>query len=100
LEQALAAGRDILLDIDVQGTRQILRRFPQSITIFILPPSIEILEARLRSRGTDTADGIRIRIRNAVGEIAQKECYRHVIINDDLAAAIRELTALIDSYRK
>jgi guanylate kinase len=100
LEQALAAGRDILLDIDVQGARQILRRFPQSVTIFILPPSLEILEARLRGRGTDTADAIRIRIRNAVGEMAQKERYRHVITNDDLAAAIRELTALIGSYRK
>ena len=50
LEQTLAAGRDILLDIDVQGARQILRRFPRSVTIFILPPSLEILEARLRAQ--------------------------------------------------
>jgi guanylate kinase len=100
LEQALAAGRDILLDIDVQGARQILRRFPQSVTMFIMPPSLEVLEARLRARGTDTEDAIRIRLRNAAGEMAQKEHYRHVIINDDLATAVQEMVVIIGSYRK
>jgi guanylate kinase len=100
LNLALKEGRDILLDIDVQGTRQILDRFPQSITLFIMPPSFEALEARLRARGTDSEAAIRIRMRNAVGEIAQKERYRHVIINDDLTRAIQELTAVIGSYRK
>jgi guanylate kinase len=100
LEQTLAAGRDILLDIDVQGARQILRRFPESVTIFIIPPSLDILEARLRARGTDAAEAIRIRLRNAAGEMAQKERYRHVIINDDLATAVQEMAAIIGSYRE
>jgi guanylate kinase len=100
LEQTLAAGRDILLDIDVQGAHQILRRFPKSVTIFIMPPSLDILEARLRARGTDAAEAIRIRLRNAAGEMAQKECYRHVIINDDLATAVQEMVAIIGSYRE
>ena len=99
LEQALDAGRDVLLDIDVQGARQILERFPQGVTIFIMPPSIEILEARLRARGTDTAEAVRIRLRNAAGEMAQKDRYRHRVINDDLSTAVRELAAIIGSYR-
>jgi guanylate kinase len=100
LARALAEGRDILLDIDVQGARQILRRFPQSVTIFILPPSLEILEARLRSRGTDRPEEIALRLRNARAEMDQKDNYRHVIVNDDLPTAVQELLAVIGSYRK
>jgi len=100
LAHALAEGRDILLDIDVQGARQICKRFPQSVTIFIMPPSPEILEARLRSRGTDAAESIAVRLRNARAEMAQKDLYRHVIVNDDLPTAVRELLAIIGSYRK
>ncbi len=100
LSRALAEGRDILLDIDVQGARQIRSRFPQSVTIFILPPSLEILEARLRSRGTDRPEEIGLRLRNAHAEMAQKESYRHVIVNDDLPTAVQELLAVIGSYRK
>jgi guanylate kinase len=99
LSQALAEGRDVLLDIDVQGARQILRRFSQSVTIFIMPPSLEILEARLRSRGTDRPEAIALRLRNAREEMAQKEMYRHVIVNDDLPTAVHELLAVIGSYR-
>ena len=99
LSQALAEGRDVLLDIDVQGARQILKRFSQSVTIFIMPPSLEILEARLRSRGTDRPEAVTLRLRNAREEMAQKEMYRHVIVNDDLPTAVRELVAIIGSYR-
>jgi guanylate kinase len=100
LSRALAGGRDILLDIDVQGARQICKRFPQSVTIFIMPPSLDILEARLRSRGTDREESIALRLRNAREEMNQKDMYRHVIVNDDLHTAERELLAIIGSYRK
>jgi guanylate kinase len=100
LEQALATGRIILLDIDVQGARQILRRFPQSITVFIMPPSLEVLEARLRGRGTDAEGAIQIRLRNAIEEMAQRGHYRHVIVNDDLSVASQEIATIIRSYRK
>jgi guanylate kinase len=100
LQQAVADGRDILLDIDVQGARQICRRFPRSITIFIMPPSLEALAARLQDRGTEDPEAVALRLRNAREEMAQKGAYRHVIVNDRLEAAVAELVAVIESYRK
>jgi guanylate kinase len=99
LAQALAAGCDVLLEIDVQGARQICRRFPETVTIFILPPSIEVLEQRLRSRGTDRPEAIDLRLQNARCEMAEADAYRHVIVNDDQATAVAELIAILESYR-
>lgn len=100
LEQAQAAGRDMLLDIDVQGAAQICRRFPESVTIFIMPPSLEILEQRLRARGTDRPEAIDVRLRNARREMDQRHDYRHIIVNDDLNTAIDELMAILNAYCK
>jgi guanylate kinase len=99
LNQNQAAGRDVLLDIDVQGTRKIIRRFPESITIFLLPPSLAVLKERLQARGTDSAETIALRLKNAKTEMVQKKLYQHVIINDRLADAISQLAAIIDRYR-
>ena len=99
LDRNLARNRDILLDIDVQGTRQILKRYPDSVTIFIMPPSLETLAMRLESRGADTHDTIMKRLDNAKDEIAQRNMYRHVIINDQLGVSTREFIELIDRYR-
>ena len=99
LDLGLAEGKDILLDIDVKGTRQILKRYPHSITIFIMPPSLDILRQRLESRGTDSADVIAVRLTNAKKEMAQKSLYRHVILNDCLSDATAELNALLKTYR-
>ena len=100
LDQTLAAGTDVLLDIDVQGTKQILERYPDAVTIFILPPSMQVLEARLKKRGTDSRATIEKRIRNARKEIAQKNLYRHVIVNDRLETAVKELIKIVDDYQK
>lgn len=100
LEKTIAAGEDILLDIDVQGTVQILKRFPDSVTVFILPPSMDALKERLTERGTDSPEIIARRLHNAVGEIAQKDLYRHIIVNDVLEKAFNELVDLILRYRK
>jgi guanylate kinase len=100
LNRNLAAGNDILLDIDVQGTRKILERYPQSITIFIIPPSLSVLEQRLQSRATDSAEAIRLRLKNAKKEMVQKKEYRHVIINDKLADAVEQLASIINKYKK
>ena len=99
LNQNLTAGRDVLLDIDVQGTRKILHRFPESITIFVMPPSLEVLEERLQSRGTESAETVALRLKNAKAEMAQKNIYRHVIVNDKLDDAIAELVSIIDRYK-
>lgn len=99
LDNELSAGRDILLEIDVQGTRQILQRYPDGITIFILPPSLEILKQRLQVRGTDSPEVIAVRLANAQKEMAQKDVYRHIVINDLLRDAIEELTTIFEKYR-
>jgi len=99
MDRQLTAGRDILLDIDIQGTRQILQRYPDGITIFIMPPSLEILKSRLRNRGTDSPEVVAVRLNNARKEIAQKDSYRHIIINDQLPDAVSELIAIFERYR-
>ena len=99
LDNGLASGSDILLDIDVQGTIQILERYPDSITVFILPPSLEVLQRRLRERGTDSSEAIARRLHNARKEIANKDLYRHVVVNDKLEDAVDKLAQIIQKYR-
>ena len=98
IDRCLESGLDVLLDIDVQGARQILARYPQSVTIFILPPSLEVLEKRLKARGTDSPEVIAQRLRSARAEMAQKDMYRHVIVNDDLETAVGELIGILRGY--
>ena len=100
IEKKLSSGCDILLDIDVQGTLQILKHHPDSVTVFILPPSINALRKRLEMRGSDSQAVIEKRLINAKKEMAQKKMYRHVIVNDELSAAIDELCAIINKYRQ
>ena len=99
LDKSLAAGDDILLDIDVQGTIQLLERYPDSITIFIMPPSLDMLRRRLELRGTDSKAVIAKRLINADKEMARQDLYRHIIINDQLSEAIEELISIIEKYR-
>jgi len=99
LEQALSGGHDILLDIDVQGTIQILKRYPDAVTIFIMAPSLEILKQRLSKRGTEDPQTIEKRLRNAEKEIAGNSIYRHVIVNDDLSTATDEFIGIVGKYR-
>lgn len=97
IDHHLSQGHDILLDIDVNGTRQILARYPESITIFILPPTFETLKERLLKRGTDSVQTIARRLKNAEMEIAQKGMYKNIIINDRLPDAVEALAAIIQN---
>lgn len=99
LNRAMDSGQDILLDIDVQGMRQMVAGFPDSITFFIMPPTLEILQERMETRGTDPKAVITRRMKNARAEMACRHRYRHVIVNDRLDTAIEEFAALIASYR-
>jgi guanylate kinase len=99
LDQAIASGQDIFLDIDVQGTVQILERYPRAVTIFIMPPSLSVLKQRLEKRGTESAREIEKRLRNAQREIDRNGMYDHIIINDDLQTAIQTLARTIDAHR-
>jgi guanylate kinase len=98
IEKSLSSGCDILLDIDVQGTLQILKHYPDSVTIFILPPSMNALRKRLEMRGSDSQAVIEKRLLNARKEMTQKKMYRHIIVNDVLSEAIKELSAIFKKY--
>jgi guanylate kinase len=99
LREAAEAGTDVLLDIDVQGARQIAQRFPECVTVFIMPPSFEALAQRLTGRGTDSPESVALRLRNARQEMEERHWYRHIVVNDELATAVEELSAIIASYR-
>jgi guanylate kinase len=100
--EALAAGRDIILKIDVQGAQAVKERVPDALLIFIVPPSLEALFQRLRSRATETADELEVRQRNAAIEIARQGDYDHVVVNEtgqvDRTAA--EIEALIAQEKR
>jgi len=95
IRESLDRGRDILLDIDVQGAASIRAAYPEAVTIFIMPPSMEALRERLEKRGTDSPEVIETRIKNAVAEIAHKDLYTHVIVNDRLDIAKQQLFDLV-----
>jgi guanylate kinase len=99
LQRALAGGQDILLDIDTKGTRQLLTHFPDSLTIFIEPPSMKVLAQRLAGRGTDDPETVARRLRDAEKEMAQRGMYRYRIVNGRLEATVEALTALVAEER-
>ena len=95
LEEKLEAGLDIILDIDIQGAKNIKNKTDDCRLIFILPPSREILEKRLRSRATDNTDAIEKRISEATNELINCKWYDYLVINDDLEKAAKELESII-----
>jgi guanylate kinase len=99
IEKASAAGVDILLDVDVQGAEQVRRRIPEAVTVFILPPSYEVLEQRLRSRGQDDEATIRRRLAAAGQEIDGFERYDYAIVNDYLDGCVEELKSIVRAAR-
>ena len=99
VEREMEAGRDVILEIDVQGAEQIQRILPDSVLIFITPPSLEVLAKRLRDRKTETEEKIALRLENAKREMEQAGKYPHIVVNDELKRASEELRDIILSYR-
>ena len=95
IEENLADGYDVLLDIDLEGARKLSARYPEAISVFITPPALEELEERLMRRGTDSPAAVAGRLKNAEAEMAQAYRYDHVIVNDDLAQAVSTLESII-----
>lgn len=95
----LARGEDVVLDIDVQGALNVLQSGRECVSIFILPPSMKVLRERLTGRGTETPEAIERRLHNAVWELSQKDHYEYKVINDDLDAAVRTLQAIIEAEK-
>ncbi len=99
VEAAIAAGRDMILEIDVNGAAKVRAQMPEAVSIFIMPPSLEVLEQRLSGRGTEDAETVRGRLKEAVGEIARAADYDYIVVNDDLDEAVESLTAVIVGQR-
>jgi guanylate kinase len=95
----LESGEDILLDIDVQGARQVRRSFPDSILIFVLPPSWSVLEARLKGRGTEDPSRLRLRMSKARSELETVHEYDFAVINADLLRATEDLKSIVLAQR-
>ncbi len=104
VEESLAAGQDLLLEIDWQGAAQVRARLPEVIDIFILPPSRSALEARLKGRGTDSAAVIARRLQDSVTELSHWHEFRFVILNDRLEQALADLERIVagdsDGFRR
>ena len=95
VEEKLDAGLNVLLDIEVQGARQVHEKMPDAVKVFIIPPSLEELEKRLKGRGTDTERAIEARLIRARQEYQEADFYDYLIINDDADKAAKELSAII-----
>lgn len=99
IEERMAAGEDVILEIDWQGAVQVRRQFPDAVLVFIAPPSIEELRRRLESRGQDSPEVIEQRIQAARPELAQAGRFEYVIINQEFAGALRQLSAIVEAAR-
>lgn len=95
VEEQLSQGRNVLLDVDTKGARQVKEQMPEALLVFIMPPSIEELERRLRTRNTDCEEVIQRRLREARYEIDQRQCFDFIVVNDTLSNAQAALDAIM-----
>ncbi len=99
VEQKLSDGMDVILDIEVQGARQVNEKMPDAVKVFIIPPSMDELKRRLESRGTDTARAIEARLIRARQEYKEADFYDYIIVNDDADKAAGELSSIMTAER-
>ena len=97
VERVIGEGKHVVMDIDVQGAVQFQRAFPQAVTIFILPPSAEVLLDRLRARKTESAAQLAARLQSALQELQQVDEYEYVVMNDDLERAVASVESIVDA---
>ena len=100
-EKAVSTGKDLIVEIDVQGAVQIMEKLSDSVvSIFILPPSFEVLRARLTSRGTEGEAELNTRLKNAFNEVLQYSKFKYVIINEDVSTASRQIASIMTAERQ
>ena len=97
--EKLALGHDVMFEIDTLGAKQIKRMYPEAVTIFIIPPSYETLEKRLRNRGTDSEETIKRRLSLAKSELAKYGQFDYIVFNDDLEIAIERVLSIVDAEK-
>ncbi len=95
VEKTLQAGKHIILEIDVQGARQIKKKCPEGVFIFLAPPSLEELAQRLEKRGTDSSQEKEIRLQNALQEMEEQDDYNYIVINDELQETVNRIKRII-----
>jgi guanylate kinase len=100
VDRVLASGRHVVMDIDVQGTRQFVQVYPDAVLVFLIPPNAEILLSRLRGRGTESAESISRRLKSAVEELRAVDLYGYLVVNEDLDEAVRDVSAIVDGESK
>jgi len=100
VRETLEGGNDVVLSIDVKGARRVKQKFPQSISVFIMPPSVDELTERLRDRNTEKREELDIRLKESSREIEESESYDYLIMNEDLDKAVEELRTIVESERK
>ena len=96
IDRILASGLHVVMDIDVQGTRQFVQAYPESVLVFLMPPGAEILLSRLKGRGTESEDSIARRLKSAVEELKAVDLYGYLVVNEDLDEAVRDVSAIVD----
>jgi guanylate kinase len=99
VEKVLARGRHVIMAIDVQGAQQFKQAFPESVLVFLLPPSAEVLLARLQARRTEDPADLLVRLETAKRELTSIQWYQYVVVNGDLERAVSEVSAIIDAER-
>lgn len=92
-------GRDVILEIDVQGADNIIKNFPDAVSIFILPPSFEVLKARLTARATETNENLNLRLKNSFGEVQKFKEFQYIVVNDEKQKATNDLRNIILAER-
>jgi guanylate kinase len=99
VEREISEGRDIILEVDVQGAASVRSLLADSVSIFILPPSFEVLKQRLQARGTDSQEELDLRLRNASTELKDYSAFQYVILNDDVDRAANQMAAIVHAER-
>jgi guanylate kinase len=97
IQRVLGSGKHVIMDIDVQGARQVQAIFPQAVTVFVLPPSGEVLLERLRGRKSESPQQLVVRLNSALQELRAVEEYEYVVVNDDLDQAVRRVGSILDA---
>jgi guanylate kinase len=97
VDRVLSSGKHVIMDIDVQGSRQFAAAFPESVLIFILPPSAEALIARLEARGTEEPKSLIRRFRSAIDELKAIDLYQYVVVNDEVDSAVAAISSIIEA---
>ena len=97
VDRVMAGGKHVVMDIDVQGTRQFIEAYPDSVLIFVIPPDAAVMLERLNARGSESASSLARRLRSAVAELRAVDIYGYLVVNDDLGEAVQAVSRIIDA---